>query len=176
MAQVDAAETPADPSWPKWRTRALAVGGAVVTAGLVAIAAFGVGVVTDLIAWIRDPIRVNFDLPATWTAIPDSYPGEPPLTSLPRIILSADGTAEVRDLPTGSLGERDGALCFENEGTYTGPAAWAATEGGRLRIESDDVTILWAETGFFGSLYWTELRLAECGTDPLIMLGGPPYR
>lgn len=127
--------------------------------------------------WSTEPVAGQVLLPGTWTALPDSYSARPVPDQLPSMTLREDGTAEVSNMPMGRLGERDLARCFvPGDELYSGPATWSATPGGLLQVDAEETTVFWADSGYMGSLYWVELRLAERGSDPMIVLVGPPIR
>ena len=129
--------------------------------------------------WSPEPVEKQVKLPGIWTAIRESYTDTPPADGkLPLISLRADGTAQVADLPMGTLGKRDSYMCFTPfEDPYTGPATWEAQDGGLLRVKHGKMTtVFWADNGKFGSLDWVSIYLAECGHDPMIGFAGPPYR
>lgn len=148
------------------------VSAAVLLAVVASVSACG-------LRWSTDPVAEQVDLPGMWDAIPDTYTSAdvPVPEPLPFMTLQEDGTAEVSNLPMGRLGERDSYRCFVPSGElYSGPATWSATPGGLLQVDAEETTVFWADTGYMGSLYWVELRLAECGTEPMVSFGGPPSR
>ena len=128
--------------------------------------------------WSPAPVSKQVSLPAVWTASRGSYQDAPPdYSELPTVRLNADGTAEVENLPLGKLGKRESHECFVPTGkTYSGPATWASTDGGLLRITHKRTAVFWAGTGYMGSLDWYNIRFAECGSDSMVGFSTDQFR
>jgi len=125
--------------------------------------------------WSSEPVENQVKLPGTWTAVSESYYGDLPSDGkLPSVTLHADGSADVTNLPMGTLGKRDTYICFKpSSETYTGRATWSAKKTGLMEIKHRLTTVIWANIGVVGDSDWRGLRIAACGTGPMAVMAGP---
>lgn len=108
---------------------------------------------------VPKPAHPDFDLPVQWGTE----------TS---ILLRADGTAALEDVPHGQWVQTGEGICWDATGeTFTGEATWSvySPQGVELFFEDSDV-IVWAAPGKFGSWGWNELKMVTCGEAETIRL------
>ncbi|MFK0403147.1 hypothetical protein ACIQTT_12505 [Microbacterium sp. NPDC090225] len=131
-------------------------------------AVLGIGVVATLAlsgCAERNPFEGKFVYPIAWSA--SNAPDMAPFQSA-RLTVHEDGTAMLENFPSGAWNGQSAPGCIDFEGeSLTGWADWEFLSEGELQISSaDDSFSIYADSGLFGSVGWSDFFLYGCdGTE-----------